>query len=58
MKPVRRSVGLLVMLEDYPGDLSIIIDQVREVENLLSSMKVNFGPALAFISATNEADKN
>ncbi len=42
---------LLVMLEDYPGDLSTIIEQVREVENLLSNNeKVNFGRALTFIS--------
>ena len=42
---------LLVMLEDYPGDLSKIIEQVKEVENLLSRHeRVNFGPALTFIS--------
>ena len=47
-----RTIGiLLVMLRDYPGDLSIIIEQVKEVENLLSGhKKVNFGPALTFIS--------
>ena len=47
-----RTIGiLLVMLEDYPGDLSIIIEQVKEVEVLLSSHeKVNFGAALTFIS--------
>ena len=47
-----RTIGvLLVMLEDYPGDLSVIIEQVKEVENLLSRRKkVNFGPALTFIS--------
>ena len=47
-----KTIGiLLVMLEDYPGDLSIIIEQVKEVENLLSRHeKVNFGPALTFIS--------
>ena len=47
-----KTIGiLLVMLEDYPGDLSTIIEQVKEVENLLSRhKKVNFGPALTFIS--------
>ena len=47
-----KTIGtLLVMLEDYPGDLSTIIEQVKEVENLLSKHeKVNFGPALTFIS--------
>ena len=47
-----KTIGiLLVMLEDYPGDLSIIIEQVKEVENLLSRHeKVNFGPVLTFIS--------
>ena len=47
-----KTIGiLLVMLEDYPGDLSIIIEQVKEVENLLSRHeKVNFGAALIFIS--------
>ena len=47
-----KTIGiLLVMLEDYPGDLSIIIEQVKEVENILSRHeKVNFGPALTFIS--------
>ena len=48
---VRTTGVLLVMLEDYPSDLSIIIEQVKEVENLLSMhKKVNFGPALTFIS--------
>ena len=47
---VRTTGVLLVMLEDYPGDLSTIIEQVKEVENLLSRhKKVNFGPALTFI---------
>ena len=47
-----KTIGiLLVMLEAYPGDLSTIIEQVKEVENLLSKHeKVNFGPALTFIS--------
>ena len=47
-----KTIGiLLVMLEDYPGDLSKIIEQVKEVENLLSRHeRVNFGPALTFIS--------
>ncbi len=47
-----KTIGtLLVMLEEYPGDISIIIEQVKEVENLLSKHeKVNFGPALTFIS--------
>ena len=47
-----RTIGiLLVMLEDYPGDLSVIIEQVNEVEDLLSRHeKVNFGAALTFIS--------
>ena len=47
-----KTIGtLLVMLEDYPGDLSIIIEQVKEVENLLSKHeKIKFGPALTFIS--------
>ena len=47
-----KTIGtLLVMLEEYPGDLSTIIEQVKEVENLLSKHeKVNFGPALTFIS--------
>ena len=46
-----KTIGiLLVMLEDYPGDLSTIIEQVKEVENLLSRHEeVNFGPALTFI---------
>jgi len=48
---VRTTGVLLVMLEVYPGNLSIIIEQVKEVENLLSRhKKVNFGPALTFIS--------
>ncbi len=48
----RKTIGTLsVMLEDYPGDLSTIIEQVKEVENLLSKHeKVNFGPAFTFIS--------
>ena len=47
-----KTIGiLLVMLEAYPGDLSTIIEQVKEVENLLSKHeKVNFGPALTSIS--------
>jgi hypothetical protein len=47
-----KTVGiLLVMLEDYPGDLSIIVEQVKEVENLLLRYeKVNFGAALTFVS--------
>ena len=47
-----KTIGiLLVMLEDYPGDQSIIVEQVKEVENLLSRHeKVNFGAALTFIS--------
>ncbi len=47
-----KTVGiLLVMLEDYPGDLSTIIEQVKEVENLLSRQeKVNFGEVIALTS--------
>ncbi len=47
-----KTIGiLLVMLEVYPGDPSIIIEQVKEVESLLSRHeKVNFGPALTIIS--------
>ncbi len=42
---------LLIMLEDYPGDLSTIIEQLKEVENLLSKHeKVNFGQALTFFN--------
>jgi len=55
---VRTTGVLLVMLEDYPGDLSIIIEQVREVENLLSRhKKVNFGLALTFISELLTRDR-
>ena len=47
---IRTTGVLLVMLEDYPGDLSTIIEHVKEVEKLLSRhKKVNFGPALTFI---------
>ncbi len=48
----RRTIGiLLVMLEDYPGELPIINEQVKEVENLLSRHeRVDFGAALTFIS--------
>ena len=47
-----RTIGIFrVMLEDYPGELSIIIEQVKEVENLLSRHeKVDFSAALTFIS--------
>ena len=42
---------LLVMLGDYPDDLSTIIEQVKEVRNLLSRQeKVNFGEAIALTS--------
>jgi len=47
-----KTIGiLLVMLDNYPGDLSIIIEQVKEVENLLTRNEtVNFSGALTFIS--------